>query len=166
MHAARWALGLTLAAWVGACSDAAEPIGSPHARPTRTDNTASTSSTDTASTATVTQGVFSCACVAATASQGCANCYNEAIASGNACAARALKCQDSAACRSAFVCLNQCEFAAACIPDCLAIAKAGQGLPLLEALFACTCGACADACSVNSDVGCDDGAGGAGGAPP
>lgn len=163
MRSARWALGLSFTALLGACGEEPAPIGAPRPPATTIESSASSSSTASATT-TTSHGVFSCACVAATASQACANCYNDAIASGNVCSARGLQCQGSEACRAGFVCLNQCEFAPECVADCLAIAKAGQGLPQLEALFACTCGACADACSVVPSEGCDDGAGGATGA--
>jgi hypothetical protein len=155
---------LTLTVALGACDETAAPIGSPRPPAIGVGGSTGSSSTATTSGSTTAQGVFGCACVAATASQGCANCYNEVTAAGSACSAKSLQCQSSEACRAGFVCLNQCEFAPECVADCLLVAKAGQGLPLLEALFACTCGACGDACRGVATAGCDGGAGGSAGA--
>lgn len=136
--------------------------------PPRSAGTSGSSTTGAGGSTTTSSSAgsgYSCGCVAATASQACASCYNHATSDQGACAAATDACEASAGCVKTFQCLNGCAFALDCLGPCFASAD-DEGRARLEALFDCTCAACGDACAPVAGATCDGGAGagGAGGA--
>jgi hypothetical protein len=149
-------------ALAASCGGAGDELGGPP-KPLTSAATGTGGGGGASTSSSATGGGYSCGCVAAMASQPCANCYNQAISDHGGCVPETLACQSDPTCIAAFACLNACDFDAACLPKCFASADPA-GLATLVSLFDCTCAACADACAPVDGAVCEGtGGGGAGG---